>query len=94
MTLSKPELIAYVSQHATLTKTDAQKAVEAVFSGISNALAQGKEARFVGFGSFYLLKSPAREGFNPRTREKIQIKASKRPVFKAGKLLKEAVNGD
>ena len=92
MTLTKPELVSYVAQQSNLTKVDAQKAVESVFAGITEALKQGKDARFIGFGSFSVQQSAARMGINPRTKEKIQIKASKRPTFKSGKEFKEAVN--
>ena len=92
MTLNKGELVSYVAQETKLTKTDAEKAVNAVFAGITNSLQQGQDARFIGFGSFSIQKSVAREGRNPRTGDKIQIKASNRPVFKAGKELKDAVN--
>ena len=91
-TLSKGDLVSYVAQETKLTKIDAEKAVNAVFAGITNSLQQGQDARFIGFGSFSIQKSAAREGRNPRTGDKIQIKASNRPVFKAGKELKDAVN--
>ena len=53
---------------------------------------KNQEARFVGFGSFKVQKSPARKARNPRTGEEINVAASNRPSFKAGKELKEAVN--
>jgi DNA-binding protein HU-beta len=92
MVMTKSDLVAQVAQETKLTKADAERAITAVFSGIQGALKQGKEARFIGFGSFSVQKSNAREGRNPRTGEKITIKASKRPVFRAGKDFKEAVN--
>ena len=90
--MNKAELIEHVAKKADLTKADAQKAVEAVFGGITTTLKKGGDARFVGFGTFSVAKRAATTGRNPRTGEKIQIKASKNAKFKAGKELKEAVN--
>ena len=93
MTFSKTDLVDYVSEQTGLKKAESQKTIEALFTGIIEALAQGKDAKFIGFGSFTVQKSAARAGFNPRTREPIAIKASNRPTFKAGSELKAAVNG-
>lgn len=92
MAVGKFELVSYVASETKLTKADAQKAVEAVLSGIMEALEKGEEVRLIGFGSFSVQKSPARDGRNPRTGETIKIAASNRPVFRVGKDLKEAVN--
>ena len=92
MALGKFELISYVVSETKLTKVDAQKAIEAVLSGITEALEKGEEVRLIGFGSFSVQKSAARDGRNPRTGETIKIAASNRPVFRVGKELKEAVN--
>ncbi|MBT5665176.1 MAG: HU family DNA-binding protein, partial [Rhodospirillaceae bacterium] len=81
-----------VSNSAELAKGDAGKAVDAVFEAISNALKAGDDVRLVGFGTFSVTRRAASEGRNPRTGEKIQIKASNQPKFKAGKGLKETVN--
>ena len=90
--MNKAELIEYVAKQADLTKADAQRAVEAVFGGITTTLKKGKDARFVGFGTFSVAKRAATTGRNPRTGEAIKIPASKNAKFKAGKELKEAVN--
>ncbi len=90
--MNKAELIEYVAKEAELTKADAQKAVEAMFGGITATLKQGKEARFVGFGTFVVSERAATTGRNPRTGESIKIPASKSAKFKAGKELKDAVN--
>lgn len=90
--MNKAELIEYVAKKADLTKADAQKAVDSVFSGITATLKKGQDARFVGFGTFSVAKRAATTGRNPRTGEPIKIPASKQPKFKAGKELKEAVN--
>ena len=81
-----------MASETKLTKVDSQKAVEAVLEGIKDTLQKGEEVRLIGFGSFVITKSAARDGRNPRTGETIKIKASNRPVFRAGKELKEAVN--
>jgi DNA-binding protein HU-beta len=73
------------------TKKQAILAVEAVFDTIVKTLARGEEVAYTGFGTFKVAKRAARMGVNPKTGEKIQIKASIKPKFRAGKLLKEAV---
>ncbi len=90
--MNKAELIDYVAKETDLTKADAQKAVEAVFAGITATLQQGNEVRFVGFGTFSVSNRAATTGRNPRTGEAIKIPASKQAKFKAGKELKDAVN--
>lgn len=90
--MNKQDLIDFVADAAKLTKKGAALAIDAVFSGIVSGLKKNQEARFVGFGSFKVQKSPARKARNPRTGEEINVAASNRPTFKAGKELKEAVN--
>ncbi len=90
--MNKTDLIDHVAESAGLSKADAGKAVEAVFDGITAALKSGDEVRLVGFGTFAVSERAASEGRNPRTGEKISIKASKQPKFKAGKGLKDSVN--
>jgi DNA-binding protein HU-beta len=92
MAIGKADLVSYVAKATKLTKTDSQKAVEAVFEGIAFSLEKGEEVRLIGFGSFSTQKSAEREGRNPRTGEKIKIPSSTRAVFKAGKDLRDAVN--
>ena len=90
--MNKQELIASVSDHADLSRSDAGKAVEAVFDTIEGALKKGDEVRLVGFGTFSTARRKASTGRNPRTGEPMEIKASTQPKFKAGKGLKDAVN--
>jgi DNA-binding protein HU-beta len=90
--MNKQDLISSVSDAAGVTKADASKAVEAVFDSITGALKKGDEVRLVGFGTFSVSKRKASTGRNPRTGEPMQIKASAQPKFKAGKVLKDAVN--
>ncbi len=74
-------------------RADAEKAVGSVFEAMTTALAAGEKIQLVGFGSFEVVQRAERVGRNPRTNEEIRIPASKSPVFKAGKALKDAVNG-
>ena len=89
---NKNDLIAAVADSAGLSKTDAGRAVDAVFEAITNALKQGDDVRLVGFGTFDVVKRAASEGRNPRTGEKIDIPASVQPKFRPGKGLKDALN--
>jgi DNA-binding protein HU-beta len=91
--MNKAELVSAVAEIAGLTKADTEKAVDATFEAITDALKSGGEVRLIGFGSFSVAQRAASEGRNPRTGEKIQIAASKNPKFTAGKGLKDAVNG-
>ncbi|MFT5260537.1 MAG: DNA-binding protein HU-beta [Saprospiraceae bacterium] len=90
--MNKSELIEAVAGAADLTKAEAGRAVDAVFSTIEGALSGGDSLSLVGFGTFSVSERAARQGRNPRTGETIQIKAAKLPKFKAGKGLKDAVN--
>jgi DNA-binding protein HU-beta len=91
--VNKNDLIAEVAEQTGLSKGDATTAVECVFDQVTKTLTSGDEVRIVGFGTFSVSQRAASEGRNPRTGEKIQIPASKQPKFKAGKGLKDAVNG-
>ena len=91
--MNKNDLVSAVAEHSGLSKTDAGRAVDAVFASIEGALKAGDEVRIVGFGSFSVAHRAASTGRNPRTGEAIQIAASKQPKFKAGAPLKAAVNG-
>ena len=89
--MNKAELVAAVAEKAGLSKKDSEKAVNAAFDAISAELAAGGKVQLVGFGSFETKTRDARVGRNPRTKEEIQIPASRVPAFKAGKALKDAV---
>ncbi len=89
--MKKAELIAIVAEKANLTKKDADKAIAAVVDAITEALANGDKVQLVGFGTFEVRERSARTGLNPRTKETIEIPASKQPAFKAGQALKDAV---
>lgn len=89
--MNKQELIANVAEKSELTKKDAEKAVNAVVASIEEALSQGDKVQLVGFGTFEIRERAARKGRNPQTGEEINIAAAKVPVFKAGKVLRSAV---
>ncbi|CCQ98494.1 non-specific DNA-binding protein HBsu; signal recognition particle-like (SRP) component [[Clostridium] ultunense Esp] len=89
--MNKTELVAKVAEATELSKKDAQKAVEAVFDAITEALKAGDKVQLVGFGNFEIRERSARKGRNPQTGEEIQIAASKVPAFKPGKALRDSV---
>ncbi len=91
--MKKQELIATIAQEAEISKKDADRALAAAINAISKALADGDKIQLVGFGTFEVRERAARTGKNPRTGEVINIAASKVPAFKAGKALKDIVNG-
>lgn len=91
--MNKNELVAAVASEAGLSRADAARAVDAVFDCIAGALKGGDDVRLVGFGTFSVAERAASTGRNPRTGETIQIAASKQPKFKAGKGLKDALQG-
>ncbi|HHW40818.1 MAG TPA: HU family DNA-binding protein [Syntrophomonadaceae bacterium] len=90
--MNKAELISSVAEKAELTKKDAEKAVNAVFETIEEALAAGDKVQLVGFGTFEVRARAARTGRNPQTGEEIQIAATNVPAFRAGKALKDAIS--
>ena len=89
--MNKTELIAAVAEKAELSKKDAEKAVKAFTDAVAEELVKGGKVQLVGFGTFEVKERAARVGRNPKTREEIKIPASKYPVFKAGKALKDQV---
>ena len=88
--MNKAELIAAVAESAGLSKKDSEKAVNATFTAITEALEAGEKVSLVGFGAFDVKDRPARVGRNPATGEPTNIAAKKIPSFKAGKGLKDA----
>ena len=91
--MTKVELVAAIAEKTGLPKKDADAAVKAFTDIISEELKKGEKVQLVGFGTFEVSERAAREGRNPRTNETMTIAASKAPKFKAGKQLKDAVNG-
>ena len=89
--MNKTELVAAIAEKTDLTKKDAELALTAVVESITEALVKGDKVQLIGFGSFEVKNRAARVGRNPKTKEAIEIAASKFPVFKAGKALKDKV---
>ncbi len=89
--MKKEELVTFVAEKADITKKAANDAVNAVFEGITSSLEKGDAISITGFGSFKVVERAAREGRNPSTGEKIQIKASKGVKFSVGAGLKKSV---
>lgn len=89
--MNKVELVGKISEHANVSKKDAEIILNATLAAITEALANGEKVALTGFGSFETRQRAAREGRNPRTGETIQISAQNTPAFKAGKALKDAV---
>ena len=90
--MNKAELVAALAAKTGDTKKASEAAVNAFVDVVTEALKKGEKVQLVGFGSFEVRKRAARKGRNPQTKEEIKIPASKAPVFKAGKALKELVN--
>ena len=90
--MNKSELVAAVQEATQLKKKDAEAAVVAFVDTIKEALKKGEKVQLIGFGTFESKKRPARVARNPRTGEEIKVKASKAPVFKASKDLKDEMN--
>ncbi len=90
--MNKSELIDAVAKEAGLSKKDSEKALGALTNSIATALKKKDKVQLVGFGTFEVRERAARTGRNPQTGKEIKIKASKAPVFKPGKALKELVN--
>ena len=91
--MNKTELIAAMAEKAEISKKDAEKALKAFTDTVADELVKGEKVQLVGFGTFEVSTRAAREGRNPQTGETMTIEASKSPKFKAGKALKDVVNG-
>ena len=90
--MNKADLIAAIAAKTGDTKKSAEETLNAFVDVVTEALVKGEKVQLVGFGSFEVRKRAARKGRNPQTKEEIKIPASKAPVFKAGKALKDLVN--
>ena len=89
--MNKAELIAAVAEKTGLSKKDSEKAINSTFEIITTSLEAGEKVQLVGFGVFDVKEREAHIGRNPKTKEEIQIAASRVPAFKAGKALKDAI---
>ena len=90
--MNKADMIEQIAQAAEVSKSAAERAVDALISAVKASLRKGDMVTLVGFGTFYVSKRQARSGRNPRTGEALKIAAAKVPKFRAGKALKDAIN--
>lgn len=90
--MNKSDLIAAMAAKTGETKKAAEASLDSFVGAVTDSLKKGEKVQLVGFGSFEVRKRAARKGRNPQTKEEIKIPASKAPVFKAGKALKDLVN--
>ncbi|WP_440618021.1 HU family DNA-binding protein [Cysteiniphilum sp. 6C5] len=88
----KDEFVRLVAEKMNTTKDTANRSVDAFIEAITDIVKNGDSVNFIGFGKFSVGERAAREGRNPKTGDKLKIKASKIPRFSAGKSLKDAVN--
>ena len=89
--MNKTELVAAVAEKTGLTKKDAERVISTTIETITETLVKGEKVQISGFGNFEVKAREARVGRNPRTKETIQIPATRLPAFKASKALKDAV---
>lgn len=89
----KPQLVEQLAEKLNISKAKAGESFDAQIAIIQENLVAGNKVQILGFGDFEVTERAARIGTNPKTKEKIKIAASKYPKFKAGKTLKDAVNG-
>ena len=90
--MTKADLINAIAEKGEFTKKDAEKALSAVLSSVTDALVSGDKVQIVGFGTFEVRDRKEKESINPKTKEKIMVPAKKAPAFKPGKALKDAVD--
>ncbi|SHH93898.1 DNA-binding protein HU-beta [Butyrivibrio fibrisolvens DSM 3071] len=91
--MNKAELVDAIAKQTGLSKKDSEKAVKALVDTVTKTLKKKGKVQLVGFGTFETAKRAARNGKNPQTGASIKIPAAIAPKFKAGKALKDAVNG-
>ena len=89
--MNKPDLVAAAAEKAGLSKKDTERVLNAAFDAMTAALVEGEKVQLSGFGTFEVKEREARVGRNPHTKETIEIPATKVPVFKASKALKDNV---
>lgn len=89
--MNKKELISLMAEKSNLSKINAEKALNAFIETVEESLANGESIQLIGFGTFLVKERAARKGRNPRTKEEIEIPASKVPAFKVGKDFKEKI---
>jgi DNA-binding protein HU-beta len=90
--LNKADLIEQIAQAAEISKSAAERSIDALVVAVKASLRKDEEVTLVGFGTFYAARRQARTGRNPRTGEAVAIAAARMPKFRAGKALKDAIN--
>ena len=90
--MKKTELVVSIAEMSAISKKDAEKALSAFLDTVAEELKKGEKIQLVGFGTFEVRERAARTGINPQTKQTIEIAASKNPVFKAGKALKDSLS--
>ena len=90
--MNKKLFVLSIAEKAAISKKDAEKALSAFLDTVVDELKKGEKVQLVGFGTFEVRERAARTGINPRTKQTIEIAASKNPVFKAGKALKDSIS--
>ena len=90
--MNKADMIEHIAKQAEVSKSAAERAVDAMVVAVKSTLRKGDAVTLAGFGSFYVAKREARLGRNPRTGAEIKINAARVPKFRAGKALKDAIN--
>ncbi|CDK63210.1 nucleoid-associated protein HU-beta [Morganella morganii] len=91
--MNKSQLVDKIAADANISKAAAGRALDAIIGSVTDSLKGGDDVALVGFGTFTVRERAARTGRNPQTGKEIKIAAAKVPVFRAGKGLKDAVNG-
>lgn len=91
--ITKTDLIDAVASKADISKAEAKRVLDAMLDVVSDSLSREDKVTLTGFGTFEVRHVKSRTGVNPRTKARIQIPATKRPVFKAGAVLKKSVSG-
>jgi DNA-binding protein HU-beta len=89
--MNRADLVTKIAKDAEITKKQAERALNALVSGVQEALSKGDSVTLVGFGTFSVMSRAARKGRNPQTGREIFIPATKTPKFKPGKGLREAI---
>ena len=90
--MNKGDLVEQIAQAAEISKSAAERAIDAMIVAVKSSLRKDEVVTLVGFGTFYAGKRAARTGRNPKTGAALDIKAARMPKFRAGKSLKDAIN--
>ena len=90
--MNRADLVEQIAQSAEISKSAAERAVDALIGAVKATLRKDEMVTLVGFGTFYAGKRAARTGRNPQTGAALEIKAARMPKFRAGKALKDAIN--